>query len=190
MLQLANPKISYILIDTQVENFTEFENNALYERTCSVLYSKDYTVIPLTNFQEGQFKTCLLAIPENLTSDELRRDGVELLHFLHLENLIVKYVDDKNPFELLNSGEEYPLIYEQYKDSLDEKTYIYEGLYFSFRKDQRYYIPKKKEELKSGMIVEYFNNNKWNKKEIVNLDTEYEKMYNLLIRYGKLRIPM
>ena len=38
------------------------------------------------------------------------------------------------------------------------------------------------------MIVEYFNENKWTKKQISNIETEYENMYKLLIKYKKLRI--
>ena len=44
------------------------------------------------------------------------------------------------------------------------------------------------EELKNGMIIEYFNNNKWNELPVNNLDTQYDKMFKLLMKYDKLRI--
>ena len=38
------------------------------------------------------------------------------------------------------------------------------------------------------MIVEYFSNKNWTKKEIKNLDIEFEDMYKLLIKYDKIRV--
>jgi hypothetical protein len=38
------------------------------------------------------------------------------------------------------------------------------------------------------MIVEYYNNNIWNQKTINDLDSEYDKLYRLMIQYEKLRI--
>ena len=38
------------------------------------------------------------------------------------------------------------------------------------------------------MFVEYFNNNKWNQKQITNIESEYDKTFKLLIKYDKLRI--
>lgn len=40
------------------------------------------------------------------------------------------------------------------------------------------------------MIVEYFNKDKWIKKQVINPETEYEKMYDLLIKFNKIRIAI
>ena len=71
------------------------------------------------------------------------------------------------------------------------KSKIY-GTKFSsqtlFLENKEFFFPRKKEELKNGMIIEYFNNNKWNELPVNNLDTQYDKMFKLLMKYDKLRI--
>ena len=46
----------------------------------------------------------------------------------------------------------------------------------------------KKEDFKVGMIVEYLNNKNWIKREVKNIDVEYEDLYKLLIKYDKIRV--
>ena len=40
------------------------------------------------------------------------------------------------------------------------------------------------------MIVELFSNNKWIEKKIVNPEEEFNKIYNLMMKYNKIRIPV
>jgi hypothetical protein len=75
-----------------------------------------------------------------------------------------------------------------YDSNINNKTYIYNGLSFTFNDKKRYHFLNYKDELKNGMIVEFFNNDKWIERKIVNIDIEYEKMYKLLIKYNKLRV--
>ena len=82
------------------------------------------------------------------------------------------------------------LFYRAFNTDSENVSYLYRGLSFSFVESKRYWVPKSKEDFKVGMIVEYFNNNQWNKKQILDLDQEFDKMYNLLIKYNKLRVPM
>jgi hypothetical protein len=49
-------------------------------------------------------------------------------------------------------------------------------------------MPKKKEDFRQGMIIEYFNNSQWNEKIVFDLDTEWDKMYKLLVKYDKIRV--
>jgi len=37
--------------------------------------------------------------------------------------------------------------------------------------------------------VEYMNNNRWHERIVVNPKDEWEKMYKLLMKYEKLRVP-
>jgi hypothetical protein len=74
-----------------------------------------------------------------------------------------------------------------YNTNNENKSYIFNGLSFSFTEVNRYWKPTKKEDFKVGMIVEYFNNNKWNEKTIVDINSEYDNFYKLLIKYDKVR---
>ena len=38
------------------------------------------------------------------------------------------------------------------------------------------------------MIIEYLNMNKWIKKEIIDPNSEWDKMLKLLIKYDKIRV--
>lgn len=189
MFQLINPKLSFILINPEVSNATNLENNWNCERLCSVLYSKDFTVIPIRELYQDKYSRAFLGISPNINNDHIRQDALQILEFLDIEEAIIKYIDSQSPTKITKSGEETPLTFSVYESDDNSKIYIHDGVSFSFRESTRYFFPKKKEHLKSGMVVEYYNNNKWNKKQIVKLDEEFDKMYNLLIKYDKLRIP-
>ena len=66
--------------------------------------------------------------------------------------------------------------------------YIYKGLSFSFIESKRYYIPSNKEDLRVGMVVEFFSNNKWNEKIVENSLEEWNDLYKLMLKYNKLRV--
>jgi hypothetical protein len=55
---------------------------------------------------------------------------------------------------------------------------------------QLYIFPNSKKDFKSGMVVEYFSNNKWIEKRVDNVDLEFDKIYALMIKYNKVRIPV
>ena len=77
-----------------------------------------------------------------------------------------------------------------YNTDSNNRSYILNGLSFSFIEEQQYYIPRKKDDFKVGMIVELFSNNKWIEKKVHNPEIEFEKMYALLMKYNKIRIPV
>ena len=54
--------------------------------------------------------------------------------------------------------------------------------------EKRYWIPKKKDDFRVGMIVEYFSNNTWNEKLVENPNDEWDRMYKLMLKYDKIRI--
>jgi len=189
MFNLTDPKLSYVLINPEVEGASLLENNWNCERLCSVLYSKDSTVISLKELYQNKYSKSFIGIMSSSNNDEIRQDVLQILNFLKIESAIVKYLDQENPVSITMNGEEKPLLFNSYGIDEGLKVYIHEGVAFSFVEQKRYFHPKKKEHLKNGMVIEYFNNNQWNKKQILDLDQEFDKMYNLLIKYEKLRIP-
>ena len=190
MYLLTDPDISFILINPKVKESSQLENIWNCERLCSVLYSKDFTVFPLKEMYQNQYTECFLGISSENSNDEIRNEALQVLEFLNIDQAIIKYVGVSNPTLILKNGVEKLLEFAAYEGDENSKTYIHDGVSFCLKESTRFYYPTKKEQLKDGLIVEYYNNNKWNKKQIVKLDEEFDKMYNLLIKYNKLRVPM
>jgi hypothetical protein len=67
-------------------------------------------------------------------------------------------------------------------------SYLHNGTSFSFVESKRYWKPTKKEDFRVGMLVEYFNKDKWYERKVENPNEEYEKLYKLLIKYDKVRV--
>jgi len=178
MLNLKDPNLSYLL--ASADNL-----NGL----TSYLYSRDYYLIDIKGYYQGQFENSVLAFT-NLSSNELRKDALHILQHFNQECLILKYKDESGAKKLFEDGQEKPLGILLYNTDVENKSYIYDGLSFSFVEQQLYYFPKKKEDFKTGMIVELFSNNKWIEKKVINPDDEFNKIYNLMMRYNKIRIPV
>ena len=105
-----------------------------------------------------------------------------------IDSVIVKYNNQSEVVRIYNDGSEKNLELTIYDSNLENRSYFYDGISFTFTEKKRFFFPKKKDDLKNGMIVEYFNNNKWTKKEILNINIEYDRMFKLLMKYEKLRI--
>ncbi len=174
-MNLENPQISYLLISSNKLN-----------DIISVLYSRDYQILEMKNYDSGIFNDTILAYG-TIDGDILRNDMVFLLDEFNLESIIMKYKGENNPRKILNSGAEKILNVSMYNENCDS-SYIYKGMSFSFFEEKRYWKPNKKDDFRIGMIVEYFNNNKWNEKLVENPNEEWDSMYKLMIKYDKIRI--
>ncbi len=177
MLDLKNTNISYILVSS--ENL-----NSLV----SYLYSRDYYLLDIKGYYQGKFEDSLIAFTD-LPSDDLYRDCLHIMEHFNQECVIAKYKGENSAKKIFQDGQEKPLGILLYNTDSENKSYIHDGLSFSFVEKQLYYFPKDKEDFKSGMIIECFSNNKWIEKKVVNPEIEFEKMYSLLMKYNKIRIP-
>ena len=175
MLNLKNPKISYLVSSNS--------------EILSYLYSRDYYVLDIQSYDKGNFGNSFIAFT-NLSNDEIRKDAIHLIEYFSQESLIVKYHDESDPKRIYENGREHTLSILMYNTDFDSKSYIHEGVSFSFIEKQLYYFPKKSDDFKTGMVVEFFSNNKWVEKKVINPSVEFEKMYGLLIKYNKIRIPV
>jgi hypothetical protein len=185
---INDPKLSFLLLEPINPNVSVYENKINCERTCSVLWSKEYSVIPVKEYNNYTHNECFLGISNLSNNDEIRTEALNILNFLNLEYGILKYVGESHPVKIHKSGQEDFLETKIYESNEDNKVYMIDGLSFSFITKNRYFYPRLKEHLKKGMIVEYYNNNIWNQKTINDLDSEYDKLYRLMIQYEKLRI--
>ena len=176
MLDLKSPQISFLLLSS---------DSAL----SSYLYSRDYYIIDIKEYYEGKFEDSILAFT-SIESNELRRDSIHIMEHFGQECAIIKYKDDSSPKKIFRDGQERPMDVILYNTDSNNRSYILNGLSFSFVDEQQYYIPRKKDDFKVGMIVELFSNNKWIEKKVHNPEIEFEKMYALLMKYNKIRIPV
>jgi hypothetical protein len=178
MLDLKNPQVSYVLLSSDnIRSLTSY------------LYSREYYLLDIKGYYEGKFEDSILAFTE-LDHNQLRNDCLHIMDHFDQDCVIVKYKSESSPKKLFRDGQEKPLGIIMYNTDSNNKSYIHEGLSFSFIDKQLYYFPKKKEDFKQGMIVECFSNNKWIEKRVANVDIEFEKMYNLLMKYNKIRISV
>lgn len=178
MLDLKNPQISFLLL-------TSHNIGAL----SSYLYSRDYYILEIKEYYDGKFEDSILAFT-SIESNELRRDTIHIMEHFSQECAIIKYKDDHSIKKILKDGVERSMDVILYNTDSNNRSYIYNGLSFSFIEQQQYFIPKKKDDFKVGMIVELFSNNKWIEKKVHNPETEFDKMYALLMKYNKIRIPV
>ena len=188
MFNLLDKNISYIIVSPEKNDNSTLENNVNCEKLCSILYSKDYTIFPITGYYEGKYEKSFLAISSSNNNDDLRFDAIYVMDQFNQDSVIVKYKLDESVSKIYNDGSEKNLSLLVYDSNLNNKSYLYNGISFSFVENKRYFFPKKKEDLKDGMLIEYFNNNKWSQRYISNIDIEFDKMYKLLIKYEKVRI--
>jgi hypothetical protein len=172
---LENAQSSYIILSADRLN-----------EMISVLYSKEYQILPIKGYYKGSFEDSVIAWgPDN---DDLRRDVIFLLDHFNQDCAIIKYQGDSNAKKVFFDGSEQPLGLLMYNTDSENKSYLHNGVSFSFVEAKRYWIPKTMDDLKVGMIVEYMNNNKWYERKVQNPKEEWEKLYKLLIKYDKLRV--
>jgi hypothetical protein len=176
VLDLQNPKISFILLSSDK-----------LDDMVSILYAKEYNIVPIKGFYKGQYENSVLAF-SNHDNDELRKDLIFLLNHFHQECGIIKYTGETIAKKVFSDGSERPLGITLYNTDSENVSYIHNGLSFSFVEQVRYWKPTKMEDFKVGMLVEYLNNNKWYQQIVENPKTEYDSLYKLLIKYDKIRV--
>jgi len=175
-MNLTNPNISYIILSSDK-----------IDDMVSILYAKNYQVVPIQGYYQGHYENSAIAYSD-IDNDELRKDLIFLLNHFSQDCGIIKYLGETNAKKIFNDGSEKPLGLVMYNTDADNRSYLYNGISFSFVEAKRYWVPKKKEDFKAGMIVEYFNKNKWFSKKVENPELEYNNMYKLLIKYDKIRV--
>lgn len=175
MIDLSNPKISYVII-----------TSSKLEDIISILYAKNYQIIHIKGYYHGQYEDSIIAFGSD--NDELRSDVLFLLNHFKENCAIIKYYGESSAKKLYFDGSEKLLGIVLYNTDSSKMSYLYNGVSFSFVEQARYWKPTKKEDFKVGMIVEYFNNNKWFTKTVEDPNNEYEKLYKLFIKYDKIRV--
>ena len=178
MFNLKDPNISYIVVSGDVNACSNY------------LYSREtYQILEMSSYFQGEFDRSLFAFT-NIDNTDIRRDAMSLMMHFNEDHIIVKYHGESAPTKITPDGKEHPMGVLVYNTDSEKKSYIFEGISFSFIEQQLYYFPKSKKDFKQGMVVECYSNNDWIEKRVFDVDTEYDNMYHLLIKYKKIRIPV
>jgi hypothetical protein len=176
MLGIDQPNSSYVIISSdKLDDIT------------SILYAKEYQIINLKGFYRGQYEDSIIAFGR-VDNDNLRSDVIFILNHFQQECAIIKYLGEPGAKKIFQDGSEKPLGIVMYNTDSENMSYLYNGSSFSFVESVRYWKPKIKDDFKVGMLVEYFNKNKWYERVVENPTDEYEKLYKLLIKYDKVRV--
>lgn len=153
----------------------------------SYLYSKSYSIFPVRKVEGDKVTENYICIN---TSDNisLLSDSSKLINDLNVGSVIIKYFEDVNIYEILRDNKR--LVEVKYYSEGNEAKYLHDKYVFSFISKKTYSFPKDISDFREGMIVECLSNDNWIKKSINNVSLEYDKIYKLLIKYNKVRIPI
>lgn len=153
----------------------------------SYLYSKSYSIFPVQKIEGDKVTENYICIN---TSDNisLLSDSSKLINDLNVGSVIIKYFEDVNIYEVLRDDKR--LVEVKYYSEGNETKYLHDKYIFSFVNKKIYSFPKDISDFKEGMIVECLSNNNWIKRSVNNVSLEYDKIYKLLIKYNKVRIPV
>lgn len=178
MVGLDQATSSYVIISSDRMNDIE-----------SVLYGRDYSIIPIKEFYNGNYTDSIISYGR-VDNENLRKDVLFLLNKFNKESAIIKYLGENSIMRIFMDGSEKPVDLSMYNTDFDKASYIYNGYSFSFTEKKRYFFLTRREDLKTGMVLEFFNNTKWVEKQVSNPELEYEKMYKLLMKYNKVRVSV
>jgi hypothetical protein len=155
----------------------------------SMLLTKEYKTLEIVGAYGNMDKKSLIGWNEYIENDELRKDALFFLKIFNLDYILIKYKGEDNARKLFKNGSDKIL-----EISIDNhlnnssNSYFYSGFIFSFNEGRRYWIPNKKEDLKTGMLLEIQKNDNWVEKIVEDIDTEWKNLYELLLKYDKLRV--
>lgn len=175
-MNLTDARISYMIISSEK-----------IDDIMSILWAKEFNIIPIKGYYKGQYEDSIIAYSD-IENDDIRKEVLFLLNHFNQECAIVKYKGETGAKKVFYDGSEIPLGIAMYNTDDENKSYLHNGLSFSFVEQVRYWKPKTKEDLKVGMIVEYHNKNRWLQHEIKNPSQEWDRLFKLLIKYDKVRV--
>ena len=186
-MNLLDPKAYYLIVSSHSDLNDDYTNNILSSRLEDRLYRNEFKIVPFKKKGGGK---SFLAFKENCEDNNmLRYEAIEINDLFYQDYCYVKYFEEDTIKKILKNGSEVNTKLTNYNNEENEITFFNENMAFSLIDLQKYYIPKKKSDIKQGMVVEIMNNKgHWIPRKVENIDNEWEKMYKLLVRYEKIRI--
>jgi len=182
-MNLKDPYINFIIISSYLTENDDLENRINASELEDEIINRDFTFFKMSGSQPS-----LLAY-KDCDNNELRYDAIELMDKFRQNFVIIKYKEENTAKKILHDGRENLLGIVNYTGDENNHNFFVEGTPFSFEPQKRYRKPKRIEDFKPGMTIEFLNNEKqWVKKKVKDPEVEYKRMYKLLIKYDKIRI--
>ncbi len=177
MLNLNNIKVSYFIMSSKQIDAIK-----------TLLWAKEWDILPLKGIYENITVDSILVSKDDVDNMELKKEALFILKIFKEESCIIKYKGKKSSNKLFHDNKESDLSEALFNQESKNKSYLYNGSFFSFNEVKSFKIIESKEELKNGMVVEYFNNKDWISISIFDINTEWDNFYRLLVKYNKVRI--
>jgi len=175
-MNLENPNVSYLIASSKnIESLRSF------------LYGKEYSMIDVKGYYNGEFEESIIAW-SNGDNVELKKDCKKILEIFDEESIIVKFSGENSPKKIYKSGKERDLGVIMYNTDNLNKSYLYNGVSFSFQEKKSYKLLKNISEFKKGMVIECESRSGWVQMEIKDPESEYKNIYSTLSKYDKVRI--
>lgn len=187
MLELTDEAASYMIVSPARDARDPSLAMAEASRAQSLLYSRNYSLISLTGYSGGVYDRSYLAYGA-AGNESLRDDAMMYLREMSQAEVLVKYSGTSLLTLVGRDGSERPVSVQEYDGREGQRAYIHGSQCFTVRDEKRYRPVASRSEIAAGMTLEYYNNERWNEVRVADPDAEYERMYRLLIKYGKLRV--
>lgn len=179
-MDLSSLGIGYLL-------FTDGDLDGVYFHLTN---SGNFHVNEIKTYLNGVYGRAVVGVPRTVVEcHKVKEIAIFPLLKMGCVRSIVKYQEKNHPVLLFPNGTENPLNPIPYNTDASRLTFIAEHFTFAFSEQQTYTFPEKKEDLSDNMILEYYDGNKWVERKVMDVNTEYEKMYRLLLKYKKIRVP-
>jgi len=172
---LEDPNLSYMISPSDIS-------------LSSYLYSRNYNCVDIQSRCQDVYEKSMISVC-GIDNPELRKDVFHILDNYDQNYLIVKYRGNRNPVKIYKDGTERQMEAVLYDNDVNNVSYILNELLFSFVESRLYVKPKSIDDFKIGLIVECLSGDKWIQREVLDPKSEYDKIYKLLIKYDKVRIP-
>lgn len=190
MFNILDSNTLYIIVSPEKNDNSQVQNKILNDKLSNILYANEFTLLPIKGYYNEKFENSCLASPNNIDNDDLRKIAIRIIDEFDQDSVIIKYYGETYAKRLSKDGSERPLGMVLYNtEDSSNKSYIFNGMSFSFVEQKRYYFPNSKTDFKIGMIVECFSGDKWIEMKVENVELEYNDIYKLMIKYEKVRIP-
>ncbi len=174
------------LLETNLQYILTSSSNM--DALLSYIHSSNCSVLPIKGFYQNKWEDSVMIFNE-LSKFELNNLANFIMKNFNQDSVIIKYKGDNTAYSYSNNNKK-ELDYALYNTNAENISYIHNGISFSFIEKPVYTKPINKNDLKVGMTVELLNNNKWLEKTIYDLDKEWKEIYELFIKYDKIRIKL
>ncbi len=188
-MNLTEESISFILISAHKADRSSDDNKLRSGKLESILYAKEYNLEHIRGYYQGSWEDTYLAFTD-IESSELKKDAIFLITQFDIDDVIIKYKSEPIIRRIYKDGKEKPLSLNAYDGEMQDRAYVIKDLSISFLEKKQYKMVSNKSEIKVGMTVEIFNNNKWIERSIENIDKEWSSIYNLFAKHNKLRFSL